>query len=219
MGRRRATAILLGAAAILSIALAPAAAMACDCSGPREPFEELATSAQVFEAELLYELPRELNSSRCPWQVKMLRAWKGTTTKKDEPVVNDCWCAKTGLEAGKRYIFYTHGYGGGSRNISMCSRVVPTDKAELDLAELGEPKDVRDPSQPLPVGPPPKKSEKAATKPLRKWQPLGLPSCTLAAVGSRPSATPYWLLALLGALVLTICTRRTAEEPTCGPFG
>ena len=147
---------------------------ACDCSGPFEPFEELVKAKQVFEAQLLYELPHELNSDDCPWQVKMLRAWKGTTTKKDAPVVNSCWCAKRGLEAGKSYIFYTHGSATGQRNIFMCSRVVSSDQAAEDLAELGEPTDVRSPGQPLPVGKAGKPKLPPSDKPLRRWQPTGV---------------------------------------------
>jgi len=46
--------------AVLTVLLtcsAPRIAHACDCSGPMAPFEELVEADQVFEAEVLYEIP------------------------------------------------------------------------------------------------------------------------------------------------------------------
>ncbi len=201
--------LVLAAALVLTAWAQPGAA--CDCSGPKEPFEELLAAAQVFEAELMYELPKALNSSNCAWQVKMLRAWKGTSTKKDEPVVNNCWCQKPGLRAGKTYIFYTHAGAKGSRNIFRCSRVVPSDQAADDLAELGEPTEVRAPGQPLRPTGKKKAPARATPEPLRRWRPFRLATCSAAPVGVPSPWRPSWIWALIVASATVMARRRAAR--------
>jgi len=130
----------------------------------------------------------------------MLRAWKGTTTSRDDPVLNSRFCG-TQLEVGKRYIFYTRMWRDRERTIGMCSRVVPSDQAAEDLAELGTPKEVRAADQAPPPEPPPASSMRDSLYPRRKRLPPAQSSgCALTPRQDAPRW--YLILALAGAALL-----------------
>ncbi len=88
----------------------------------------------MFEAQVLHELPARGRFS--VWAVGVLRAWKGTTLKDDQPVYNDRFCG-VHLEAGNSYVFYTYRDVFGPRTIHRCSRVVPRKDHGADLVVLG----------------------------------------------------------------------------------
>ena len=89
---------------------------------------------QVFEAQVLHELPARGRFS--VWAVGMLRAWKGTTLKDNEPIYNERFCGVP-LEAGNTYIFYTFRDVFGPRTIHRCSRVIARRDNGDDLLVLG----------------------------------------------------------------------------------
>jgi len=185
----------------LCLMLGSREARACDCIGPHEPFEELISSNQVFEAEIMDDLPAHarkggtFKDGDCGWQVKMLRSWKGTTSDRDDPVYDDCWCSAGKLERGKSYIFYARQTRSGLRQVDRCSRVVPTDDASRDREELGTPLSVRAPDrpwQPTALAKPP------PTPPLRRWRPSRLATCAVLSPGAGHDQTPgAWLFFLL----------------------
>jgi hypothetical protein len=103
-------------------------AMACDCTRPGSPGEELQRVGAVFSGEVI-------RADREGIEFKVEKIWKGPRAKKVtmNHELSDCTYV---FVLGKKYLVYA--YGKGSFSTSICTRTRRLDNASDDLKELGE---------------------------------------------------------------------------------
>jgi MYXO-CTERM domain-containing protein len=179
-------------------------ARACDCMSPVPAVESFAAAAAVFEARLLWKAPVDPNAPYTDYGAVVLRSWKGIGTR-DAALVRDVnWC-NAPVEVGETYLLYAAGTDQGAPAISRCSRIVKAREAAADVADIGPPVEVRDPSLPLPTPPPaPALPQTGAASPRGSC----VPSCSVGA------PTTSWLpLAGLAAAAAAVSRRRRSRQP------
>lgn len=156
------TRLRVGVALVLGIALLAIGvpAQARECPSPPDPFAALMEAEQVFEAEIIAD--RAVGRVDRTLDVKVLRAWKGASTKEDAPVRAFLKLAAN-LRPGETYIIFTRRTPLGPRTAHWCTKVVPGKELDDVLADLGPAPDVRDPAQPF--SPPPEKPAPARSRP------------------------------------------------------
>jgi hypothetical protein len=124
-------AALFGAALFVSFAsFADQRAIACDCSPPGSPREELQRVDAVFSGEVIN---LSFRSAKVVFKVEKL--WKGPGAKEIalEYIGSDCTYP---FVVGKKYLVYASGKE--ILKTSTCDRTKDLDKASVDLKELGE---------------------------------------------------------------------------------
>ena len=106
-------------------------AMACDCSWPGSPREELQRKDVVFSGEVT-----GINRERIEFKVEKL--WKGRRAGKLSIRYEQSDCTYL-FVVGKKYLVYA--YGKEILEMDICTRTKELDKASDDLKELGEGKE------------------------------------------------------------------------------
>lgn len=135
------TALLLGAIAALATVLAPAA-LACDCPEPPTPQEERDRVDVVFSGEVVavtepgadVDPPdRELVA-----EIDVDRVYAGEVQERVEVrTAGDQAMCGYGFETGRAELIYAV-EDDGTLTTGLCSRTAPLERAEEDLAALGD---------------------------------------------------------------------------------
>jgi hypothetical protein len=168
VSRLRVGAVLLVALGLVGIG---APAQARDCESPPNPFAALMEAEQVLEVEIVAD--RSVGGPSRTLDVKVLRAWKGGSTKEDARV-RAFRKAADNLRLGGTYIIFTRLTPLGPHTVHWCTKVVPGKELEDVLADLGPAPDIRDPARPF--SPPAEKPAPARSRPPGACTP----NCTAA---------------------------------------
>ncbi len=210
-----ATLLLLTAAAWA----APRLARACSCLPPQPPAQAMKDSAAVFEARMFAQSPADHDLIRYEFEVS--RVWKGDVAAR--AVVfshkHGATCGRS-YKVGVTYLVYARDQDGRLRD-GLCSRTRPIDKAQEDLAVLGDGKPPADAAQgagsggPAPTEPPrvsvpePTAQDGApASVPAPAEPPPAEPSTRGCAVASPPTGA-----GALALLLVPLLARRRLARP------
>ena len=132
--------LLLFAANILLLPLAPWPVLSCSCEPPGSPLEELALYDAVFAGQVVEIVEKIEDPEDLTISFELSAVWKGELGM-DVSIGTRLWSAGCGyhFELGEQYLVYAYSSEDGTLRTGICSRTMLLAAAANDREQLGEP--------------------------------------------------------------------------------